>query len=143
MEKKLATGAMVKLTKEEEEDILNGTHHFSYLSVFKSETSTSTSTRLINDTLISKWKGSSFPLKKQSPNKRNRWLIWIFSRFPILQLSKCYLRVLVDELTVRLRLSYWYEDPENLTGLIIYRKEKKVFLDFSEHKDHNLFEGDT
>ena len=66
-DKKIATGTLVKFSKEEEEEILNGTHNFSYLSIVKSETSTSTSTRLITDTLTSNGKGSSFSLEKKVP----------------------------------------------------------------------------
>ena len=44
-------------------------------------------------------------------------------------ISKCYLRILVDMLTSMLRLMVWYEDPINTTGMIIYRRATMDFGD--------------
>ena len=60
LQKKIDTGTLVEMKEEELKEVLNGTHHFSYLSYVSSETSTTTSTRLINDTLTSNGKGTSF-----------------------------------------------------------------------------------
>ena len=44
-------------------------------------------------------------------------------------ISKCYLRVMVDELTSRLRLCYWYKDPENMADPVIYERTTMDFGD--------------
>ena len=46
-----------------------------------------------------------------------------------LDISKCYLRILVDKLTSILRLMIWYEDPINMTGMIIYSRDRMDFGD--------------
>ena len=43
--------------------------------------------------------------------------------------SKCYLRILVDELTAKLRLMAWYKDPKNKSGRIIYKRKTMDFCD--------------
>ena len=128
MDKKLPAGTLVKLTKEEEEEILNVTHHFSYLSLVKSETSTSTCTRLINDTLTSNGKGSSFSLESKVPTSEIGDSFGSLVDFRLynhgysFDISKCYLRVLVDKLTARLRLCYWYvkisQDASFIGGIL-------------------------
>ena len=67
IQKKIDTGTLVKLSEKELEEVLNGTHHFSYLSMVKSETSTSTSTCLINDKLTNNGRGSSYSLENKVP----------------------------------------------------------------------------
>ena len=44
-------------------------------------------------------------------------------------ISKCYLRILVDDLTSRLRLLVWFEDPQKMTGVKIYRRPTMDFGD--------------
>ena len=105
------TGTLVKLSKQEEEEILKGTHHFSYLSMVKSETSTSTSTRLINDTLTSNGKGCSYSPENKVPTLEigvSFASLVDFRLYPhgygySSDISKYYLRVLVDQLTAKLR----------------------------------------
>ena len=44
-------------------------------------------------------------------------------------ISRCYLRTLVDKLTSMWRLMIWYEDPINMTGMFIYRHNTMSFGD--------------
>ena len=44
-------------------------------------------------------------------------------------ISKCYLRILVDELTGDLRLMIWYRDPKNKLEPIVYRRYTMDFGD--------------
>ena len=67
IQKKIDTGTLVKLSKTKLDEVLNGTHHFSYLLMLKSETSTSTSTRLINDMLTNNGRGASYSLENKVP----------------------------------------------------------------------------
>ena len=135
IQKKIDTGTLVKLTKEEEAEILAGTHHFSYLSMVKSETSTSTSTRLINDTLTSNKQGASYSLENKVPTSEIGDSYGSLIDFKLYEhgyssdISKCYLRVLVDSLTSKLRLCYWYEDPENMQNPIVFKRETMDFGD--------------
>merc|ERR1711889_11673 len=100
LQKKIDTGTLVEL-----KEVLNGTHHFSYLSYVSSETSTTTSTRLINDTLTSNGKGTSFSLENKVPTAEIGDSFASLAEFRLYRygyssdISKCYLRVLVDEVT--------------------------------------------
>ena len=44
-------------------------------------------------------------------------------------ISMCYLRVLVDERTSRLRLMVWYNHPEELEDMVVYRRRTMDFGD--------------
>ena len=44
-------------------------------------------------------------------------------------ISKCYLRILVDKLTTNLRLMVWYKNPKDKEGIIIYRRNTMDFGD--------------
>ena len=49
-------------------------------------------------------------------------------------ISKCYLRILVDDLTARLRLLVWFKDSQEMTGVKIYRKPTMDFGDTALYK---------
>ena len=42
-------------------------------------------------------------------------------------ISKCYLRILVDSLTAKLRLLIWFEDPEKMTGMKVCQRPTMDF----------------
>ena len=44
-------------------------------------------------------------------------------------ISKCYLRVLVDELTSRLRHMVWYNDPKSMEDMVAFRRRTIDFGD--------------
>ena len=44
-------------------------------------------------------------------------------------ISKCYLRILVDDLTAKLRLLVWFDNPQDMTGIKIYRRPTMDFGD--------------
>ena len=135
IEKKRDIKTLVPLTQAELNKVLRGTHHFSYLSMVKSETSTSTSTRLINDTLTSNGKGASYSLENKVPTSQIGDSFQSLVDFRLYEhgyssdISKCYLRVLVDSLTSHLRLCYWYEDPETMTKPLIFKRPTMDFGD--------------
>ena len=123
------------MKEEELKEVLSGTHHFSYLSYVSSETSTTTSTRLINDTLTSNGKGTSFSLENKVPTAEIGDSFASLAEFRLYRhgyssdISKCYLRVLVDDLTAKLRLCYWYRDPANMKDPIVF---KRCTMDFGD-----------
>ena len=53
IQEKIDIGTLVEVKEDKLKTIMAGTHHFTYLSVVSSETSESTQTRLINNTLSS------------------------------------------------------------------------------------------
>ena len=93
-------------------------HHFCYLGVVHSETSESTSTRMINNTLTSSKAGTSFSIENKIPSVEigdtftsiMDFLLYCYGYSS--DIAKCYLKVLVDELTSRLRLMVWYKDAK-------------------------------
>ena len=86
-----------------------------------SENPESTSTRMINNILTSTTNGTSFSIENKVPvseigDSHESLLNFILYRYGyISDISKCYIRILVDELTSNLRLMVWYEDPKNKT----------------------------
>ena len=44
-------------------------------------------------------------------------------------ISKCYLRILVESLTAKLRLLVWFENPGDMTGLKVYCRPTMDFGD--------------
>ena len=102
-------------------------HHFCYLNFVFSENSTSTDNRMINNTLTSvPNEGKSYSQENHSPLADiGDSFVYLFDSYLYehcfsSDISKCYLRILVDKLTSMLRLMIWYEDPINVTGMIIY-----------------------
>ena len=127
-------GTLRVVPKEEWTD-LKGTHNFCYLSMVSNENSESTGSRLINDTLTSNREGASFSLENKVPSSNIGDSYSSLINFRLYRhgyssdISKCYLRVGVDELTSRLRLCYWYEDPENMENPVIYTRTTMDFGD--------------
>ena len=117
VDKKIAIGCLKEISGEELAKVLNSTHHFCYLSQVHSETSESTSTRMINDTLTNSTAGTGFSIENKMPvcaigNSFESIIDWrLHEHGYSSDISKCYLRVLVDEVTSKLRLCYWYHDP--------------------------------
>ena len=100
-----------------------------------SENSESTSTRMINNTVTSTPGGTSFSIKNKVPvseigDSHESLLNFILYRYGYSSdISKCYLRILVDELTSNLRLMAWYKDPKNKSGRMVYRCKTMDFGD--------------
>ena len=44
-------------------------------------------------------------------------------------ISKCYLRVLVDNLTAKFRLIIWFKDPLHMKGMIVFKGPTMDFAD--------------
>ena len=125
--KKIPLGILVEVSDQELKEIMAFTHHFCYLSMVMSKSSASTQTRLINNTKTSvPGKGTSYCLENQMPRSQIgdsydslmdfRLYIHPYSS----DISKCYLQVLVDNLTSKLRLMIWFRDPLNINGMIFF-----------------------
>ena len=112
------TGTMVEVKKERWDGLLKRTHNFCYLLVVSNENSETTGSRLSNDTLTLNREGANFSLENKVPNSNIGDSFASLVNFRLYRhgyssdISKCYLRVGVDALTARLRLCYWYRDPE-------------------------------
>ena len=121
--------------KERWEELLGGTHNFCYLSIVSNENSESASSRLINDTLTANREGASFSLENKVPSSNIGDSFQSLVNFRLYRhgyssdISKCYLRVGVDSLTAKLRLCYWYQDPENMKDPIIMERHTMDFGD--------------
>ena len=94
---------------------MSSTHHFCYLSRAMSETSTSTDARLINNTKTSvPGKGTSYCSENQMPRSQfgdsyDSLMDFRPYEHPYSSdISKCYLRVLVDDSIAKLRLMIWF-----------------------------------
>ena len=135
IQKKIDIGCLEQVPETEIEDLLKRTHHFCYLQLVFSESSESTSTRMINNMLTTTPNGTSFSIENKVPvseigDSHESLLNFLLYRFGYSSdISKCYLHILVDELTADLRLMAWYEDPKNKKGLIIYRRKTMDFGD--------------
>ena len=132
---KIEIGTLKEVPKEKWKEILENTHNFCYLSIVSNENSETTGSRLINDTLTSNKEGASFSLENKVPSSNIGDSYASLINFRLYRhgyssdISKCYLRVMVDELTSRLRLCYWYEDPENMVDPVIYERTTMDFGD--------------
>ena len=128
-------GTLKEVPKEKWEELLKETHNFCYLSMVSNENSESTGSRLIYDTLTSNKERASFSLENKVPSSNIGDSYSSLINFRLYRhgyssdISKCYLRVGVDELTSRLRLCYWYEDPENMKNPIIFERPTMDFGD--------------
>ena len=102
---KIELGTLREVPEDEWERLLKGTHNFCYLSIVSNENSQSTSSRLINDTLTSNREGASFSLENKVPSSNIGDSYSSLLNFRLYRhgyssdISKCYLRVKVDELT--------------------------------------------
>ena len=133
---KIDIGTLVEVGEDELKNILAGTHHFTYLSVVTSETSETTSTRLINNTLSSvPGAGTTFSQenKKSKSEIGDSWNSLIEFMLEAIgisaDISKCYLRVGCDYLASCLRLCIWFKNPEKMEGMQVYRRAS---LDFGD-----------
>ena len=113
IQKKIDIGCLEEVPEQELENLLKTVHHFCYLQLVFSENSESTSTRMINNTLTSTPGGTSFSIENKVPvseigDSHESLLNFILYRYGYSSdISKCYLRILVDELTSNLRLMAW------------------------------------
>ena len=118
IEKKIQIGTLKEIPESEHKKLLEMVHHFCYLGVVHSETSESTSTRMINNTLTSSKAGTSFSIENKIPSVEIGDTFTSIMDFMLYRygyssdITKCYLKVLVDELTSRLRLMVWYKDAK-------------------------------
>ena len=109
--------------------------NFGYLGVVHSETSESTATRMINNTLTTSKAGTSFGIENKIPSAEIGDSFTSIVDFLIYQygyssdIAKCYLKVLVDALTARLRLMVWYRDVRNKKDMIIFQRDTMDFKD--------------
>ena len=116
IDKKIAIGCLKEVPKDELEKLLKSTHHFCYLNMVHSENSKSTATRMINNTLTTSPNGTSFSIENKVPSSQigdshdSLLNFWLYTYDYSSDISKCYLRILVDELTADLRLNIWYRD---------------------------------
>ena len=115
---------------------MKSTHHFTLLAMVMSETSSSTSARLINNTKTRvPGQGTSYCLENEMikcniGDSFDSLLDFRLYDYPYSSdISKCYLRILVDDLTAKLRLLVWFDDPQNMTGVKIYRRPTMDFRD--------------
>ena len=136
IQEKIDIGTLIEVGEKELKGILAGTHHFTYLSVVTSETSETTSTRLINNTLSSvPGAGTTFSQenKKSKSEIGDSWnslLEFMLEATGIsADISKCYLRVGCDYLASCLRLCIWFRKPETMEEMVIYRRAS---LDFGD-----------
>ena len=87
---------------------------------------------MINDTLTSvPNEGTSYSQENRGPlaNIGDSFACLLYFYDFSSDISRCYLRTLVDKLTSMWRLIIWYEDPINMTGMIIYSCDT---LDFGD-----------
>ena len=117
-------------------ETMKSTHHFTLLAMVMSETSTSTSARLINNTKTQvPGQGTSYCLENEMikcniGDSFDSLLDFRLYNNPYSSdISKCYLRILVDDLTAKLRLLVWFENPKEMTGVKIYRRPTMDFGD--------------
>ena len=136
IEKKIEIGTLVAMSDAEVKETMKSTHHFTLLAMVMSETSSSTSARLINNTKTQvSGQGTSYCLENEMTkcnigDSFDSLLDFRLYNNPYSSdISKCYLRILVDDLTARLRLLVWFEDPQKMTGVKIFRRPTMDFGD--------------
>ena len=103
------------------------THHFCYMSIVISETNTSTTVSLINNTKAQvPGQGTSYCLENQMVKTNigdsfdSLLDFCLYSHPYSSDISKCYLRILVDSLTAKLRLLVWFDNPKDMTGMKVF-----------------------
>ena len=129
-------GTLVELSDSELKQVMSGTHHFCYLSLVMSEILTSTTARLINNTKAQvPGKGTSYCLKNQMVKTHigdsydSLMDFSLFNHPYSSDISKCYLGILVDSLTAKLRLLIWFKDPLQMTGMMAFQRPTMDFGD--------------
>ena len=79
--------------------------------------------------------GTSFRLENKVPVSKigdshdSLMNFWLYAHGYTSDIGKCYLRALVDELTSRLRLMVWYNNPEDLEDMVVFRRRTMDFGD--------------
>ena len=119
IDKKIELGTLERLTTERAKEVLAGPHHCTYPGVVMSETLTSTEIRGINDTNTNvPGSATTYALENVCPsnpigNSFNVQTHFSLNKFPYSSnVSKAYLRILVDDVTKNLRVFIWYDEED-------------------------------
>ena len=109
------------MSEEKAREILAGPHHCTYPSVVASETSTSTDLSKINYTNTNvPGSATTYAIENACPanpigDSFNVQTQFSLHKYPYTSdISKAYLRIIVDDETAGLRICIWYDDLENL-----------------------------
>ena len=118
------------------EEVFSGIHNFCFHNVVISETSSSTKVRLINNTsAITPFIGTLISVNTRYPNFSLNNISKCIFNFMLFDnklsgdISKCYRRILVDDISSKLRLFCWLKMKDDIPKFIYY--ERKT-LDFGD-----------